>query len=717
MTTAHYQMEKEILSCWPENGELEGAPTNAEDLFEEYVTFDSNDLLKDAQSPSALLDSLEDTLPNSFNDQDIFTAAHLFSGDATTSIGAQGSQETEGRPVLDFLEPADQIMPGGSISDSESLRLEGITLQSSSGHVTAPSSPPLMAQSSPTKQNRLVDSVYATMRRARHRGKPQQTQPTVSAMEMFQRDNTGTEAPQLSDAFECVHDQFDLKPATGPIDNSGPPLSPPLTGKIPYSGAGGTNHTYDNNLPFVMETFDDPFYDDIFTQPRLNMGGNNPSTPLNTPALKGEEFFFPDDGVIQTIDPASTQIKRPTKQQRNTSSAEWPTEGILTDMSASQQEQWSSSDVAYIIDSDGGSLHSPKWWDEAATSFLDDDTPSGAPVRPSHSSGNGNLAASDLDLHLPPSDLSYEFTNELSGLMIHMPQPRQPHAAVLMTDIPEQQQLATPTHTRTRPPPQTYHHHPHHPTPSSSSSASAYHHPHSMHHYPRTPHHHRRPQPRAPSSDARHHHHHHHYDDLTSPRKRASSHGPPPPSSSSSSRRSASSSSGTAPPPPPPPRWDDVSASPSPSSRRQRPPGSGGYREGGGGGGGSLSVRKQRSWSSARRSSAEPRNYSGGSSSGGGAGSVRFGSGSVGPEDSPGGDGGENGGGGGGGAGGGFVNFTPSDKNILMTGVAPSGSSKTKARREKEAADRRRKLSEAAVKAVQAAGGDVEKLVREGFVV
>jgi hypothetical protein len=62
-----------------------------------------------------------------------------------------------------------------------------------------------------------------------------------------------------------------------------------------------------------------------------------------------------------------------------------------------------------------------------------------------------------------------------------------------------------------------------------------------------------------------------------------------------------------------------------------------------------------------------------------------------------------------------FVNFTPSDKNLLMTGVAPSGSSKTKARREKEAADRRRRLGEAAVKAVQAAGGDVDKLVREGF--
>ena len=71
-------------------------------------------------------------------------------------------------------------------------------------------------------------------------------------------------------------------------------------------------------------------------------------------------------------------------------------------------------------------------------------------------------------------------------------------------------------------------------------------------------------------------------------------------------------------------------------------------------------------------------------------------------------------GGGGGGGGGvapiGFVNFTPHDHNILMTGVAPSGSSKTKARREKEAAEKARKMKEAMVKAVKMAGGDVQKL-------
>lgn len=60
----------------------------------------------------------------------------------------------------------------------------------------------------------------------------------------------------------------------------------------------------------------------------------------------------------------------------------------------------------------------------------------------------------------------------------------------------------------------------------------------------------------------------------------------------------------------------------------------------------------------------------------------------------------------------GFVNYTPDDSCKILTGVAPSGSSKTKARREKEAAEKRRKLSQAAIKAVREAGGDVDSLRR-----
>lgn len=54
-----------------------------------------------------------------------------------------------------------------------------------------------------------------------------------------------------------------------------------------------------------------------------------------------------------------------------------------------------------------------------------------------------------------------------------------------------------------------------------------------------------------------------------------------------------------------------------------------------------------------------------------------------------------------------FVNFTPKDSAKLLSDVAPSGSSKTRARRELEAREKRKKLSEAALKAVKVAGGDV----------
>ncbi|KAI9671967.1 MAG: hypothetical protein M1817_002302 [Caeruleum heppii] len=66
-----------------------------------------------------------------------------------------------------------------------------------------------------------------------------------------------------------------------------------------------------------------------------------------------------------------------------------------------------------------------------------------------------------------------------------------------------------------------------------------------------------------------------------------------------------------------------------------------------------------------------------------------------------------------GGGGIGFVNFTPSDSRKILGGVAPSGSSKTKLKREKEQMEKRRKMSAAAVRAVELAGGDLGVLAQE----
>jgi len=63
------------------------------------------------------------------------------------------------------------------------------------------------------------------------------------------------------------------------------------------------------------------------------------------------------------------------------------------------------------------------------------------------------------------------------------------------------------------------------------------------------------------------------------------------------------------------------------------------------------------------------------------------------------------------------MNYTPNDSIKILTGVAPSGSSKTKARREQEALGRRMKFRQAALRAVRVAGGDVDCLMDEGLFV
>ena len=60
----------------------------------------------------------------------------------------------------------------------------------------------------------------------------------------------------------------------------------------------------------------------------------------------------------------------------------------------------------------------------------------------------------------------------------------------------------------------------------------------------------------------------------------------------------------------------------------------------------------------------------------------------------------------------GFINFTPNDSQKILTGVAPSGSSKTKARRELEAIEEKRKLSMALEEAKR---GNLEELRAAGL--
>jgi hypothetical protein len=219
----------------------------------------------------------------------------------------------------------------------------------------------------------------------------------------------------------------------------------------------------------------------------------------------------------------------------------------------------------------------------------------------------------------------------------------------------------------------------------------------------------RRHKPRAPSSGARFHQHHHAGAPLTSPRKPRRDRVP--------SLSSAASS-----PSPPEQQQQQMSASRHASGGGRRPrratslqaiPRSGSglgshhHAEGGGGGeapGGEIvdlgataggSIRK-RSSSSRRRATPSSHHYRSRDASA----ELMLPPPAATAE----------------GATIGFVNCTPDDHSALMAGVAPSGSSKTKARREREAAERQRRLNEAFLKAVAAAGGDLRKLEEEGIV-
>ncbi|OIW23697.1 hypothetical protein CONLIGDRAFT_140266 [Coniochaeta ligniaria NRRL 30616] len=279
-----------------------------------------------------------------------------------------------------------------------------------------------------------------------------------------------------------------------------------------------------------------------------------------------------------------------------------------------------------------------------------------------HLQQGGQIYHNNHHHHYGPVAGGHHHSHSENGLQMHMPQPRQPTAPILHpSQLPLNQHsgghghsLSMDAHT------QSYLAPPTHPRPPRAG-----HHAHD----PSTP---RRPKPRAPSSGARHT-----SLSLTSPRKppplphqprgRSSSSSPSKSTTSRSARRVTSAS--------------DLHSTPTKSEL----PSAGVLNS-------SIRKRRSRSKSMSRTSRTDLRTPSQGSLSSTADSPTKV-------------------------AQIGFVNYTPDDCKVLMTGVAPSGSSKTKARREREAAERQRRMSEAVMKAVAAAGGDVGRLREEGIVI
>ncbi|KAI1087491.1 hypothetical protein F5B19DRAFT_65014 [Rostrohypoxylon terebratum] len=672
-TAVHYPTDKDQghIPYWPGHEELGVA---SENFFDQFVTFDGSDPtavalnseLEDPPSPSILLDSLHDDFTNSSASDQGTQSGQAQSESSATSVSLDA-------PLASFSEPApsdgsksvppdltnhllaDPVLSGGSISDSELLRLEGISLKSPRPNVTAPSSPPFAPRSpSPRKRDRVLDSIYATFRRATQRSKPR-------------KQAGATAETTLSDIFKGGEHTYDipenvhlgnfggvkLEDTPCPVDSHGIPVSPPLTGRIP------PDQNSNDIMSFINGHVDDPFCDGLPAPPAtINPSGRNYNTnlhtPIDTPALD-EEIFLEGMGIL---DPNGTSY-RPQPKLRSTSSAEWPMEGLLTN--EGNTNLWSSGSPQGLPYVPG----TPGWWDTANG-------------HPHHHRGGPPL---NLSMHNGHPDIPYEYgaDPDLAGLMIHMPQPRAPQAAVLSSPVINDAYYGPPTPR------------------------------HHRRHYSEQ----RRPRPRAPSSGARHYGPGNGnggggpYTPLTSPRKMSSG---------------SSANCYTLREEPP---------SPTPPQRHRSASGTGS----------ALAVRKRRSWRGRQNipaAAADPRTP-GRSVSSSCRPSVSYESlhhphphpphgparrvsmsnmrldGELNSSSS---GSGRRGGGGGGGSGAmsiEFCNYTPSDKKVLMNGVAPSGSSKTKARREREAQEHKRKMSEAYMQAIRAAGGDVEKLRQNGF--
>lgn len=697
-------------------------------------------------------------------------------------LGHLNAETTEQRRRLLSGRRGQDQPAGGSISDSELLKLEGLSVKSPRGLMARaePSSSTSISTSVPSTSSsaadgfllpsssnpnrsgvvasttddidlcnlskngqpsfkaagsRRLESIYATIRRtvgghSRQRLQSQQQQQQQQQRQRQRQPSKTVPIPQTSSPSLMESAERDSRRFTseGQLMWDGLPISPPLT------DMAHPQHNRTDTSAFVAASYlDDPFFDaHSFHSHEAALGhatqlndkaaafnANIPNTPLHTPNnLKTE---ITTDDPSQYFPATTTGDHWSLGGTSFVNSAEMPHSTSFLSDNSILTDGWSFGDPS----SDSGSNN---------LSF--------GSAADGHSPSTSTRNHNNLTIQVPPYAVVHDANHTpgsetdhfgpANALMIHMPQPRTPGSAPLLSGgLPHTHSNAAgltdatgamytfPGHHESTP--QHHHHLPQQQQQQHMAAMrGAY-----------TDHTHRRHKPRAPSSGARYHQHLPMGAASLSPRKVRQ------PSSSSSS-------------PSPTPHHTALGTGRRSRSASRRQSSIGGGLNGVGGGGAnhlhhrksttdlpqhggivvpssdtnSHAIRKRRSISSWRGSSASSggpggnsslssrRNGSGSSSNGDNStGGSAFGGGGF----SMGGSSGS--GGGGGGAEIGFVNYTPDDHNVLMTGVAPSGSSKTKARREKEAMERQRKLSEAVVKAVTAAGVDVSRLKEEGIVI
>lgn len=535
--------------------------------------------------------------------------------------------------------------------------------------------------------SRKFESIYATIRRAVGGGHRTRLNHSNS-----NNNNNNHQQPKTAPIPQTAVPSH-IGPAKKPTPSrlasetsqlmwDGLPISPPLTDMNSHRHQGHQGHQgHHGHHPgdpatFVAGLMDDPFFDSslafanshhhhpgLASAAELNgksaaFNANIPNTPLHTPNIKAETIG--NDGANYfpiTGKPWSLDNGSFVTSSDMTNEASFlSNDGTVMDAWSFDPSSDSGSNMDFTTTNDANSSHHRNHHNLTiqVPSFMNHD--------PHHTPGSDDLAG--------------------TGLMIHMPQPHTPNTGPLLSSQIHQTHNGIPLHDATV-------------FPFPDGTGTPQHHMHYLQQQqqqqPQSQS--RRPKPRAPSSGARYHNH-------------------LPGAHSISPRKTRQPSNSSSESPSPTPGAQQQQQQQQGGGRRSR---SASRRQASVSGGSGLAHRKSTTDLLVTGSSFDTQSHAVRKrrSTSSWRGSRRSGSGDMGA--------------GGPGLGGisldgangglGFVNYTPNDHNVLMTGVAPSGSSKTKMRREKEALEKQRKMSEVMAKIATNAGVDVAMLKEKGIVI
>ncbi|KAK3351051.1 hypothetical protein B0H65DRAFT_439997 [Neurospora tetraspora] len=299
---------------------------------------------------------------------------------------------------------------GGSISDSELLRLEGLTVNGSGSprihlppsSASVPPSPHLQPGSDSTSPRKSrLEAFYTKIRNkaANLHGNKQKQHPATTAAPAV--------TSSIPSAMGTSPNKMTARPRPHNLSLVRPemPLSPPLTGQM---AAEPNSHNDGNNAHLFNTNFmDDPFMD-ISSNMSLPM-----HTPIQTPHQQHQSIPVP----VTTAADNSWQfsVSGPPPTTPANPSTLHAVGGVLS----------SASELHSLY---AGTLNDSNWWDQAVGDAMDTDPDPSSSFHMGTNASNTREATLNLQmalqqLHDQGSFDDHHFGLDTSGLVMHMPQP------------------------------------------------------------------------------------------------------------------------------------------------------------------------------------------------------------------------------------------------------------------------------------------------------